>query len=317
MRTFLSIALGLGLTVLPSVMLPSVAFADGLIIKREALSQEVRTNLEADITTARTAVKAVRERVRNVEGVKPEVYGKRRNPVPEATRELEGLGKDALLPMLEALAFDASQPGLSSAEKEALTVGMLSAVGTLRDQRSTPVLRAALESQATASPVAFAAARALGKLCGKTERDALKAQLGEGSALRLAAIFGLAECRSQSTVGLLAPVARGSNAAARKEAVKALGTVGAAWAWATMGEDKQAEGLAVRNASAASLIDAFVANEDVRTDAKRALLMCESTTALTKVRELKAATADAALSKALGDLEKALERQAKRLAKKG
>jgi hypothetical protein len=247
-----------------------------------------------------------------VQSVKPEVYKQRRNPVPEAGRELQGLGKDALIPMLEALAFDASQPGLTQVEAEALTVGMLSAVGKLRDSRSAPVLRAVFEAQTSSTPIAFAAADALGKLCGTTERALLTDQLKDGNSLRLAAVAGLGECRHKAVVSTLAPLTTSGESPLRIEAVKALGSLGSSWAWATLGKERAAEALAIRNAAAAAVVDAFVRNEDVRTAAKRALTQIESPQALDLVRTAKANATDAGTIKALAGLEKNLEKLAKR-----
>lgn len=288
------------------------ARADGLAAKTSALSAAARSSLQAEIETAKTTLGAVRAKVRDVQSVKPEVYKQRRNPVPEAGRELQGLGKDALIPMLEALAFDPSQPGLTPVESEALTVGMLSAVGKLRDSRSAPVLRAVFEAQTTANPVAFAAADALGKLCGTQERSLLADQLSDGNPLRLAAVAGLGECRHKAVVSTLAPLTTSSESPLRIEAVKALGSLGSSWAWATLGKEREAEALAIRNSAASAVIDAFVLNEDVRTAAKRALSQIESPQALEKVRAAKAKATDAATVTALAGLEKSLEKLAKR-----
>jgi hypothetical protein len=288
------------------------ARADGLAAKTSALSPAARSSLQAEIESAKTSFSTVRAKVRDVQSVKPEVYKQRRNPVPEAGRELQGLGKDALIPMLEALAFDASQPGLTQVEAEALTVGMLSAVGKLRDSRSAPVLRAVFEAQTSSTPIAFAAADALGKLCGTTERALLTDQLKDGNSLRLAAVAGLGECRHKAVVSTLAPLTTSGESPLRIEAVKALGSLGSSWAWATLGKERAAEALAIRNAAAAAVVDAFVRNEDVRTAAKRALTQIESPQALDLVRTAKANATDAGTIKALAGLEKNLEKLAKR-----
>ncbi len=314
MKTRLSaIALSLGLSLFA---VPSLAFADGLAVKPAALKASVKSSLEADIASAKVSKKAVRDLVRNVQGVRPEVYKQAQNPVPEASRELSRLGDDALMPMLESLAFDASQRELAVNEREALTVGMLFAVGKIRDAKASPVLRAVFESQASSTAVAMEAAVALGKLCGDAERDALKAQLAVGKPLRQAAVAGLAECRNAESVTLLAPIAKDTSSEIRIQAVRSLGTVGASWAWRALGEAKQAEALTVRNAAAAALLDAFIANADARTEAKRAMLRTESTTLLGKVQAAKAAATDADVASALGALEKSLEKQAKRASKK-
>ncbi len=300
-------ALGLAL-----LAVPSIALADGLAVKPAALPASVKTSLESEIAAAKTSKRDLRDRVRDVQGVKPEVYKQAQNPVPEASRELVRLGKDALVPMLEALAFDAPQRTLAANEAEALTIGMLHAVGKIRDAKSSPVLRAVFDAQSSSTPVAVAAAVALGQLCGDAERSALEGQLAEGKPLRQAAVAGLAECRNADAVTLLAPLSKDQTASIRKEAVKALGTVGAAWAWKAKGDAKAAEALMVRNAAASALLDAWLANADIRTEAKRAMLRTESTTLLANVKKAKNAATDADVVTALAALEKSLEKQAKR-----
>jgi hypothetical protein len=287
----------------------SDARADGLATKPAALESSARQSLSAEIAKVKAEKKDVRDRVRDVKGVKPEHYRKNRNPIPEASRELAALGKDALFPMLEALAFDAPQRGLTDKESEALTMGMLSAVGDLRDARSAPVLRAALEGQSSSTR----AATSLGKLCRKADRDYLKGALESGPR-RKAAAYGLGECRNQESIETLVSAVHDDDQAVRLEVVKALGTAGSSWAWAARirgGKATEAEALSARNTAAEALLEAFVAHEDVRAEAKRSLLKTESPTLLSAIQGLKSG-ADAKLAADLAELEKAVEKQEKR-----
>jgi hypothetical protein len=291
----------------------SDARADGLATKPAALEASARQSLSAEITKAKADKKDVRDRVRDVNGVKPEHYKNNRNPIPEASRELAALGKDALFPMLEALAFDAPQRGLSEKESQALTIGMLSAVGDLRDARSAPVLRAALEAQSASTPVAMVAATSLGKLCRKAERDYLKSALESGSR-RKAAAYGLGECRNQESIETLVSAVHDDDGAVQIEVVKALGTAGSSWAWAARvrgGKATESEALTARNAAAAALLEAFVAHEGVRAEAKKSLLKTESPTLLAAIQDRKSG-ADSKLAADLAALEKAVQKQEKR-----
>ncbi len=260
---------------------------------------------------AKRDLAAVRAKVRDVQSVKPEVYKQQRNPIPEASRELKALGRDALVPMLEALAFDASQPGLSADEKEALVIGMISAVGEIRDARSTPVLAAILDAQPGSTPAALAAARALGKACGSSERQILISKV-DGEKLRAAAVQGLGECRTLDSAKAIAKVAKSSaDGETRKSAVRALGVVGSSWAWAAEGKADDDEALEVRTLASNTLIDIFVADVNLRTDSKRAVLKCEAPNALERVRAAKA-RADATTAKALESLERLIAQSAAR-----
>ncbi len=171
------------------------ARADGLATAPGRIAPANRQSLSQEIASFKTAQPGLRAKVRDVQSVKPEVYGKFQNPKPEASRELRALGKDALVPMLEALAFDASQTGLATNEREALKLGMISAVGYLKDGRSVPVLAAILDDQTESSEAAFAAANALGRVCNSAASKLLDEKAQAGSNVRLAAISGLGECR--------------------------------------------------------------------------------------------------------------------------
>jgi hypothetical protein len=214
--------------------------------------------------------------------------------------------------MLESLAFDASQPGLSLDEKEALIVGMLSAVGDLRDGRSTPVLAAILDAQPSSTPAAMAAARALGKACGSSERQILVSKSAEGEKVRAAALEGLGECRSLDSAKAIAKVAKSAtDSDTKRSAVRALGVVGSSWAWAAAGKADDDEAIEVRTLASNTLIDVFVADANLRTESKRAVLKCEAPNALERVRSAKA-RADATTAKALESLERLIAKNAAR-----
>ncbi len=290
----------------------SSARADGLLVAPSKLAPAARTSLGKDIAGAKRDLAGVRAKVRDVQSVKPEVYKKRRNPIPEASLELKSLGKDALVPMLEALAFDASQPGLDAREREALVVGMLSAVGDIRDARSTPVLSAILDGETSATPAALAASIALGKACGPNEIKVLKAKSAEGSSVRAAAVQGLGECRTRESANALVSASKSaSDTATQRAAVRGLGTLGSSWAWAAMGKADDQEAIDVRTLASDRLIEVFVKTAELRTDASRAILKCDAPNALERVRSAKKG-ADAETVKALEGVERLLKKQATR-----
>ena len=294
------------------VLVASGARADGLLVAPSKLAPEARTALSKDIAAAKRDLATVRAKVRDVQSVKPEVYKKQRNPVPEAARELRSLGRDALVPMLEALAFDASQPGLDAREREALVVGMISAVGVIRDSRSTPVLSAILDGEASLTPAAPAASVALGKTCGPAELKVLTTKSAEGSAVRAAAIEGLGECRTRESVNTLVTASRSTkDAGTLRAAVRALGTLGSSWAWAAMGKADDREAQAIRTTASDRLIEVYVKSADLRTEARRSILKCDAPNALERVRSAKTG-ADADTVKALETLETLLKKQAAR-----
>ncbi len=291
------------------------ARADGLATAPGRIAPANRQSLSQEIASFKTAQPGLRAKVRDVQSVKPEVYGKFQNPKPEASRELRALGKDALVPMLEALAFDASQTGLATNEREALKLGMISAVGYLKDGRSVPVLAAILDDQTESSEAAFAAANALGRVCNSAASKLLDEKAQAGSNVRLAAISGLGECRKVESAKALASALRGAkDDATRSASIKALGTLGSSWAWAALSKSDQSAaqtGDKVRNEASDALIETFVSAPTVREEAKRAILKCEASNALSRVRSAKKGQ-NAETVAALEGIEKALEKAAAR-----
>lgn len=290
----------------------TAAFADGIVIAPSKIATAPRASLSKDIVAAKRDHAAVRAKVRDVQGVKKEVYGKRQNPVPFATGELKALGKDALVPMLESLAFDASQPGLDAKEKEALAIGMLAAVGEIRDARSTAVVSAIFEAQDGSTPIAIAAATALGKRCDSAELTVLEARAADGQKLRLAAIEGLGECRRKEGARALASILSStSDEPTQKAAVRSLGVVGSSWAWVARGKTEEQKGIEVRTTASDALLSFFVKTPALRTETRRAFLKCEAPNALEQIQKAKRG-ADASTQKALEEIEARLAKRAAR-----
>jgi hypothetical protein len=295
-----------------ALLLSTAAFADGIVIATSKVAPAARTSLSKDIAAAKRDHATVRAKVRDVQGVKKEVYGKRQNPIPYAAGELRALGKDALVPMLESLAFDASQPGLDAREKEALAVGMLSAVGDIRDARSTSVVSAIFEAETGSTPIAIAAATALGKRCDATELKLLETHSAEGDKLRLAAIEGLGECRRKDGAKKLASIlASADDQATQAATVRSLGVVGSSWAWVALGKDQEQKGIEVRTMASDALLSFFVKNTSLRTETRRAFLKCEAPNALEQIQSAKRG-ADASTVKALEEIEARLAKRAAR-----
>lgn len=240
------------------VTLGGAASADGLAAREAQIAPPARAALLRDVEAERKAHPDAFKAVANVRGVRPEVYAKFQNPAPNALPELRALGAAGLLPMLHALAFTAPDASLSTRERTALTVGMLEAVGLLRDPRSGPVLTAALEGGSKEPAVLRAAAVALGRLCGDAELATLTRHTSAADALRPSAIEGLGECRRAESANHLAGLlASAKDDAAAEPIARALGVLGSSWAWKAMGAPAAARGLAVREIAARALVSAY------------------------------------------------------------
>jgi hypothetical protein len=295
-----------------SLLSLSALAGEGLAAKPADLPAAARASLLKDIAAARASHPEAFAAVLDVKGVKPEVYKSFRNPQPNAAAELRALGPAALLPMLSALAFDGARPGLSDKERTALTAGLLEAVGVLRDPRSAPVLRAALESGTKDAVVLRSAAEAMGRLCGDAELASLVKHTAAGDDLREAAIHGLGQCkRAEGAKQLAAILGSGPDAATAEIVAYSLGLAGSSWGWKALGPSAEAQGLAVREIAARALFAAYPSySGETRAIIERAILMVEhplSSTLLGEARRGASPEVDAALVA----LQKRLDRQMK------
>jgi hypothetical protein len=271
----LSVA-ALGATILLSPLTASAA--DGIAVRPSQIAEPARASILSAINAYKSAHPEAFEALKEVKGHRPEVYGQRRKPEPEVSRELRRLGPTALLPMLNALAFEAPERGkLTDREWDALTIGLLDAVGSLRDPQSAPVLRAAFESSGKSAPVLRAAALAVGRLCGDADLALLMKRSAANDPLRLPAIAGLGECRRvESAKHLAGLLASSPDDTTTQVIASALGLVASSWAWRAMGPAAEATGLTVREIAARALVDAFVQRSgEVRADLRNALLFTE------------------------------------------
>lgn len=284
------------------------AHADGIATAPAALPTAARTALAKDIAAYKTAHPEMFSAVRSVDSYRPEVYKKAQNPIPQAERELRRLGPAALLPMLDALAFDAiARDGATDTEWRALTVGLLEAVGVLRDARSSAVSAAVFEAHADPA-VAASAARVLGRLGGDAETSILVKHAVAGDKLVDAAVAGLGECRRIEAVKALAALLAGDESRAETVA-KALGQLGSSWAWKALGPSAAAKGMQVREAAARVLVPLLGRTTgEARAQVHRSILLVEHPVSLELIAKAKL-TAPADVRPDLERLEARLTKQ--------
>ncbi len=312
MRSINKVWLAAACAALALTLIPAAALGQGLMARCSEVPASTRGKLQKAIDGYRVSHPEAFEAVRNVKGHRPEVYRKRRNPVPSVVRELRRIGRPALLPMLEALAFQAPERGsLKDAEWRALKLGMLHAVGVLRDKRSAAVLRVAFKN-ANHPKLQRAAAEAMGRLCDKQSYKMLAKQAVGSGSKRLAAIRGLGQCRQLKSAKLLAELLDDSTHSATTVAIgESLGFVGSSWAWRAMGPKAKAKGLAVRKVAAEALVPAFIDHKGkARKAIKVGLTMVEYPHMATLVAQHRH-RADSVTAKALDRLVARIQRRLK------
>ncbi len=294
----LGAALAVATTALP-------ARAGGVVVSETALSTGARSGLSGAIAKARGTEPAAFEAVRKA---KDHVHGsaaRQRNAKPSVTRELRRLGKAALYPLLELVAFQAKQGSLSDEEWRALGDGALQALAVLHEPKAAPVLAAAFLNASEPSWVEHAA-EGLGMLCGESERNLLLSNLGPASPRRAAAITGLGYCRRREVAEKLASELQDPSPEIAMRAARALGYVGSSWALAVDKTVSPEESDQIRSFASSVLIRAYAQREKpVREVIYRAVTMVEHPSAAAEIDREKA--------HASGEVRLELERLAHRL----
>ncbi|MEZ4293622.1 MAG: hypothetical protein R3B70_01500 [Polyangiaceae bacterium] len=252
------------------------AHADGLALSAGELPAEAKKTLTRDIAAHKASHPDDFKPVRDVQGVKPEVYKTFRNPQPIAVLELKRLGAGALLPMLDALALDAPALTLTEKEKTAYVVGLLEASSSLRDKRGAPIYTAIFEGKTKNADILRAAAEAMGRLCGDAELASLKKHTAATDALRPHALRGLSQCRRKESAEHLATLLASADAASAPPIADALGLAASSWAWKAMGKSQAAAAKDVQSIAAKALVASFVKHKDARPSAQKALLLVAS-----------------------------------------
>jgi hypothetical protein len=303
-----------GLSLLLGVMTSSNdATAAGLEMSSSVLPADVRTQLEKDIATARRETPELFRTVQGIISRARALDAQSQKPGMPFTRELKALGPRALMPMLEALAFDAHAPAdLPASASSALRLGLIEAVGIIRDARAIPVL-SQLVAPGRDVETTRSGAEALSRIgtddaFAIVSKAATDARTTPNSARERAVLGGLHDCRREAAAKLLssrldAPL----DSATARVVVRSLGGVANAWAWKTM--TSQTELPAVRTKATTALVRTFVrhaADAEVREAAVKALLVVDDPATPALVAKAKA---DPATSPAIVALLEDLERR--------
>lgn len=275
MRTIASFALVLGL-----VAISGQAHASGAALDASVLPAKTQSDLRAEIAKARAETPELFRQVQDVASHAREIDAKSRRPGLPLTMHFKSLGNRAFYPMLDLLVFDAhTEPNLPTTAASALRVGLIEAVGAIRDARSVPVMAHLVQSARELETVT-AASEALAKVGSDEALAALtsavtQAHGGDGNARERAILTGMHDARRESAARFLADrLDAKPDAATAKVLAKSLGGVGNAWAWKTLTNQSEAD--ASRRTAAAALVRAFVAYDgEARDAAGKALLVVD------------------------------------------
>jgi len=258
-------------------------------------------SLAAEIGHARQEKPASFQAIARVRQLMPALDRKKRGPIAVVTPLLASLGSEALLPMLDELISDRSPSSpWTPSTRVAFRIGLLEAVGKLRDARSTPALQAILEGPDSDPRVLRACAAAL----GKSSDEGLNAVIRIGAApgpRQLPALSGLGECRRLKVIrALAAQLSADPSEEVARTVARSLGDAAAAWAWETPALAALGEGDAARAEAAQSLLQTFVSYKGAAQGAaETSLLMIDApkTLELIEARTSKYSSVDGDLAR--------------------
>lgn len=290
------------------LMTSGLASASGAGLDPNDLPAKTREDLRAEIDKARAATPELFRTVQDVAAHAKEIDAGARTPGIPFTMHFKPLGNRALYPMLEVLVFDShAAKDLPPSAASALRIGLIEAIGAIRDARAIPVLAKVLDV-ARDNATIRAASEGLSRI-GNDEAlnivttAATNARSADGSDRERAILSGMHDCRREAAARFLGKRLKDKvdNETARV-LVKALGGVGNAWAWKTL--SNASEQSATRSYAAAALVDAYVRfSGEVREAAAKALLVVDDPSTPSLIAQAKQG-ASGELSAALDQLDR-------------
>ena len=284
MKTMIKLSLGF-CAVLVLALTSVDASAAGLAVDANELAAKSRSSLKADIDRARVETPELFRQVYDIAKHAGELDAASRKPGVPLTMHFKVLGNRALMPMLELLAFDGHAPSdLTPSAQSALRVGLLEAVGIVRDARAIPVL-ARVAFRERDAETTRASADALGRIGTDDAFAALVAALDSadapgsttGGTERINALLaGVGSARRIDGTKLLAKrLDAHPDAITAKAIAKALGVAGNAWAWKTF--TNRTDEATVRELAARALVKTFLDyTGEARTAATTAILVVDA-----------------------------------------
>ena len=305
-KTFVGIALTLAL-----LGMSETASAAGAGLDTNDLPAATLTELRAEIEKARAQTPELFKAVADVAAQARDLDANARKPGIPLTMHFKPLGNRALYPLLEALVFDShAAKDLPPSAASALRLGLIEAVGSIRDPRAIPVLAKIMEVGRDDQTVR-ASAEGLARI-GTDDALAIltsaakKAKTDGGNDRERAILSGMKDARREAAARFLARrLEQNPDNETARIVARSLGGVGNAWAWKTLADQREMS--ATRAIAANALVAAYVRfGGDVREQAAKAILVVDDPSTPTLISQAK--------KSASGDVTLALEALERRFA---
>jgi hypothetical protein len=243
-----------------------VARADGSVLAPAAVPVDQRELLLLGVASAKTSDPEAFAALSEIRKDLEPFDGSGRTAGGDVWRFLTGLGERALMPMLNEIAIEAAPRGaVGDGSWNAWNVGLIHAVGRLRDPRAEPVLMAIVQSSSAPPRVVEAAATALAKTATDQSAAFLIGLSRQKGPRQLEILKSLGHSRRQDSAERLAEALDSAGTTEMTfRLAEALGTIGSAWAWRTPVVAANGQEALVRSVASRALFDGFLRDSDAR-----------------------------------------------------
>ena len=287
-KSFVAIALSLAL-----LGMSTNASAAGAGLDPSDLPASTRSELKTEIEKARATTPELFKAVADIAGQARDLDANARKRGIPLTMHFKPLGHRALFPLLEALVFDShAEKDLPPSAASALRLGLIEAIGSIRDPRAIPVLARMLELGRDEQTIR-ASAQGLARI-GTDESlkilmaEATKAKTSDaGNDRERAILSGMHDARREAAAHFLVRrLQQNPDVDTARVVVRSLGGIGNAWAWKTFSD--QSEASATRSIAASAIVDAYVRfRGEVREQAAKSLLVVDDASTPTLIAKAK------------------------------
>ena len=198
---------------------------------------------------------------------------KKRGPILPLAQPFKALGKEMTLPLAAVVLSEYQNPTLTGSAKASFMVGVFESFAHHGDRVVVPLLFAVLQKESDRF-IVRAASEAVGRLGSDAQILDLLSFAASSDDVRA----GLRGCRRMACASYLATfLTLPRDKRETITAIKALGSIGNAWAWKTTEVKSKDDGESVRRFAAEKLVAYYAAatDDDIRAQARKSILVVD------------------------------------------
>lgn len=280
---------------------PALFNADTLSPRLRARWQRAVARARASDANPFAALAAVRGRLAALDAA-------RRGDVIVVLPMLERLGPERFWPLVNELIDGRPDPSLPQRAWHDWQIGLIEALGRLRDRRSEPLWLALLATDGGDPGLLRAAAEGAARL-GSPATTARLVALAEGAGQR-PVVEGMGECRQRACIVTLSQLLARADDDKAALVARSLGRAASSWAWQTPSLVATGEGPALRALAAQALVDRLVA-PSLQASRREAMAQALQMVAAPQTKELLENALPTAPAAAIPEVRRLLDRLAR------